>query len=79
MTAQSNGGKLSRDGSEPLDLSEMLTLRETARRLGASYDMVWYLVSEGELAGHRLGGQWCVAKRDVEELLNELAAERGHT
>jgi|YNPNPStandDraft_1061719.scaffolds.fasta_scaffold68488_2 excisionase family DNA binding protein len=47
----------------------LLSLAETASRLGATTEIVRYLISEGELRGHRLAGQWCVFERDLEYFL----------
>ena len=45
---------------------ELLTVAETARTLQRSTEQVRRYLREGVLPGHRLGGQWFIARSDVE-------------
>ena len=45
---------------------EFLTVAETARALKRSIEQVRRYLREGVLPGQRLGGQWFVARSDVE-------------
>jgi excisionase family DNA binding protein len=51
-----------------------LTVAETAKLLGRSTEQVRRYLREGVLPGRRLGGQWFVARGDVERLLGQRQA-----
>jgi excisionase family DNA binding protein len=53
------------------DTSDQLTVAETARALKRSTEQVRRYLREGVLPGQRLGGQWFVARADVERFTRQ--------
>jgi excisionase family DNA binding protein len=49
----------------------LMTVAETAKALGRSTEQVRRYLREGELPGRRLGGQWFIARRDVEQFCQD--------
>ena len=50
------------------DQPDMLSVQETAHLLGRSTEQVRRYLREGVLPGRRIGGQWFIARDDVEAL-----------
>jgi excisionase family DNA binding protein len=59
---------------EQLDL---LSVAETARRLNRSTEQVRRYLREQRLRGHRIGGQWFIEAKALNEFLASVAVERG--
>ena len=55
-----------RDGPQ---YTRLLSIKEVAQLLHVSDRTVKRRIAEGELAGHKVGHQWRLAKTDVEDYL----------
>jgi hypothetical protein len=56
--------------------NDYLTLEESARMLGKPNSFLKSLMSEGKLSARLAGGSWWISIRDLEELRENLQAER---
>lgn len=55
--------------------AELLSVAETAERLGRSTEQVRRYLREGRLGGRRVGGQWFIPAADVEAFAPRRRAE----
>jgi excisionase family DNA binding protein len=55
------------DRSVPLSQGRLLTISEAAERLGLSIAMVRRYCADGKLAAQKIGRDWAILQRDVEQ------------
>jgi excisionase family DNA binding protein len=59
-------------------MSEYLTIKEVAERLRVSLQSVGRAIQRGDLAAHRIGGQYRIAVEAVEAMLSKTLTLKGN-
>jgi len=63
-------GKVAKGGHLPNVPRKAWSLNETAAALGISYNSAWSLVTSGQLAAKKVGGEWRVLDSAIDAYLN---------
>lgn len=58
-------------------MNEFLTISEVAERLRMSFQSVCRAIQRGELAAHKIGGQYRIAVEAVEAMLTKTLTLKG--